>query len=80
MKMTNKQYDVIKWVAVILLPAVNTLWLTLGQVWNFPYLEQVGATIAGVDVFIGALIGLSSKAYDDVEILEDEFEEGDLYE
>ena len=78
--MNNKVYDILKWVATILLPAVNTLWLTLGQVWTFPYLEQIGATIAGVDVFIGALIGLSSKAYDDIEIIEDYFEDGEDYE
>lgn len=78
--MNNKIYDILKWVATILLPAINTLWLTLGQVWAFPYLEQIGATIAGVDVFIGALIGLSSKAYNNIEIIEDDFEDGEDYE
>lgn len=61
--MNSKTYDFLKNLVLIYLPAVQALWLTLGQIWNFPYLEQIGATIAGVTVFLGAVIGISNANY-----------------
>lgn len=63
MKFSNKTYDVLKYIALIALPAVETLWLTLGNIWHFPYVVEIGATIAAVDVFLGALLGVSTKQY-----------------
>lgn len=65
--MTNKTYDFLKWIALVLLPAVQVLWLTLGKTWDFPYLVQIGATIAAVDVFLGSLLGLSGIQYNKLE-------------
>ena len=59
----NKVYDVLKWVALIALPAVATLWLTLGQIWGFPYVNEIGATIIAIDTFLGALLGVSTLTY-----------------
>lgn len=61
--MTNKVYDVLKWVALIGLPAVTTLYLTLATIWGFPYAEAIGATLGAVDVFLGAVLGISSINY-----------------
>lgn len=63
MKMSNNTYDILKRVALIILPAAATLWLTLGQIWDFPYTEEIGATITAVDVFLGACLGISSAKY-----------------
>jgi len=63
--LSNKAYDVLKFVVTIVLPAIETLWLTLGSIWNFPYVEAIGATIGAITIFLGALIGISSAKYND---------------
>ena len=63
MKLSNKVYDVLKYVVTIGLPAVTTLWLTLASIWGFPYAEPIGATLGAITVFLGAIIGVSSAKY-----------------
>ena len=63
MKMSNKVYDVLKWCAQILLPALATLYFALAQIWSFPYGEQIVGTLAAVDAFLGALLGISTMLY-----------------
>lgn len=63
MQLTNKVYDVLKWVAQIFLPAAGTLYFALAGVWNLPYSEEVVGTITAVDAFLGALLGISSINY-----------------
>ena len=63
MKLNDKIYDVLKWVALIALPAVATLYTALAGIWGLPYAEAIPATITAVDLFIGALIGISAANY-----------------
>lgn len=63
MKMSNETYDLLKKIALIVLPALATLWLTLGKIWGLPYTEEIGATITAIDVFLGAVLGVSSARY-----------------
>lgn len=63
MKLTNKTYDFLKWIAQYLLPAVGTLYFTLAGVWNLPYGEQVVGTVTAVDAFLGVLLGISTASY-----------------
>lgn len=63
MKLSNKVYDVLKWVAQILLPALGTLYFALAGIWGFPYGEQIIGTITAVDVFLGVILGISSANY-----------------
>lgn len=63
MKMSNKVYDVLKWIAMYLLPAVGTLYFALAGIWNLPYGEQVVGTITAVDTFLGVLLGISTAQY-----------------
>lgn len=63
MKLTNKTYDTLKWIAQLLLPALGTLYFALSSIWGLPYGEQVIGTITAVDVFLGAILGLSSASY-----------------
>ena len=63
MKMSNKTYDILKWVALCLLPAFCALYATIGEIWGLPYVTQIVSTIAAVDTFLGALIGISSTKY-----------------
>lgn len=59
----EKVYDVLKWITMVALPAVTTLWLTLASIWNFPYAEPIGATLGAITVFLGALLGIGSVKY-----------------
>lgn len=63
MKMTNKVYDALKWIAQILLPALATLYFALAKIWGLPYPAEVVGTISAVDVFLGALLGISTSQY-----------------
>lgn len=63
MKMSNKVYDVLKWIAMILLPALGTLYFALAKIWGFPYAAEIVGTISAVDAFLGALLGISTAQY-----------------
>ena len=63
MKMSNKVYDVLKYVAQIVLPALGALYFALAKIWNFPYGTEVVGTIAAVDTFLGALLKISTDQY-----------------
>ena len=59
----DKVYKVLKWICMIVLPAIATLWFTLGKIWGFPYLAEVEGTIVAIDTFLGAIIGISTIQY-----------------
>lgn len=61
--MSNKTYDILKWVAQLLLPALATLYAALATIWGFPYGEEIVGTISAVDVFLGAILKISSNHY-----------------
>ena len=63
MKLNNKVYDILKWIAQYLLPALGTLYFALSTIWEFPYGEQVVGTITAIDAFLGAILGISSATY-----------------
>ena len=61
--MSNKVYDVLKWITMVALPAIGTLYFALAGIWGFPYAEQVGGTITAVVTFLGVVLGISSAQY-----------------
>ena len=63
MKLSNKSYDTLKWIAQYLLPAIGTLYFALARIWGLPYGEQVVGTITAVDAFLGAILGISTIQY-----------------
>lgn len=63
MKLDNKTYDVLKFIAQIVLPAAGTLYFALASIWGLPYGEQIVGTITAVDTFLGALLGISTAQY-----------------
>lgn len=63
MTFNNKTYDILKYITLIALPAIEVFWLTLGKIWGFPLVIEIGATIAAVDVLLGSLLGISTKNY-----------------
>lgn len=60
MKLSDKAYDILKWVALVAIPATEGFWLTVGKVWGFPYLAEIGTTISALGLFIATLIGVSA--------------------
>lgn len=70
MKLSNKTYDILKWIAQILLPACGTLYFALSKIWGLPLATEVVGTVAAVDTFLGALLGISSMNYKKTEELE----------
>lgn len=63
MKLNNKAYDILKYIAQIVLPALATLYFALSKIWGLPYGEEIVGTISAIDVFLGALLGISSMNY-----------------
>lgn len=63
MKLSNRTYDILKWVALVVIPASATLVLTVGKIWGLPYYDNIGATISAIGLFIAAIIGVSSKDF-----------------
>lgn len=63
MVLSNKVYDRLKWVAQYFLPAAATLWMTVAKIWNLPYGVEIGATVSAIDLFLGAVLGISSLNY-----------------
>lgn len=61
--MSNKIYDILKFIAQIVLPGLATLYLALAGIWNLPFGEQVSGTIMAIDTFLGVLLGISSANY-----------------
>lgn len=63
MRLPDKVYDILKWVCLILLPALSTLYWSLSSIWGWPYTEQIIGTIAAVETFLGVIIGISTHTY-----------------
>ena len=61
--LSNKTYDILKYIAVIVLPAVGTLYFAIAQFWHLGNATEVVGTIMAVDAFLGALLQISSKSY-----------------
>lgn len=63
MKMSNKVYDVLMWIAQIVLPAMGALYAALAGIWGFPYGEQIVGTLSAIDIFLGAILKYSNAQY-----------------
>lgn len=72
MKMSNKVYDILKFIAQILLPALGTLYFALAKIWGFPYAAEIVGTISAIDAFLGALLGISTAQYNKEQALKGE--------
>ena len=61
--MNDKLYKILKYIAMIFLPALGTLYFALAAIWGFPYAEQVVGTITAIDTFLGVILGISTAQY-----------------
>ena len=60
---SNKTYDILKWIAMYLIPAAGTLYFALATIWNLLYGEEIVGTLTAVDTFLGVLLGISTNQY-----------------
>ena len=70
--LSNRAYDILKWIAQLFLPALGTLYFALAGIWGFPYGEQIVGTITAVDTFLGIILGISTAQYRKLEPPDDE--------
>ena len=68
MKLNNKVYDIMKWVVMIALPAVATLYAALAPVWGWPRPDDVVLTLNAVTAFAGAILGISTAQYNKTKV------------
>lgn len=61
--MSNKVYDLLKWIAMYLLPSLGTLYFALAGIWGLPYGEEIVGTITAIDTFLGVILGISNSQY-----------------
>lgn len=61
--MSNKVYDVLKWIAQMLLPALGTFYFALAGIWGLPFGEEIVGTITAIDTFLGIILGISTINY-----------------
>lgn len=67
-RMTDEAYDILKFIAQIVLPAAGTLYFALAGIWGWPYGEQIVGTITAIDAFLGAVLKISTKTFIDDQI------------
>ena len=63
MQLKNSTYDILKWIVMIVIPALTTAYVGLAAIWGFPYAEEVAKTSAVVCTLLGALLGISTAQY-----------------
>ena len=63
MKLSNETYDILKEVALTILPALATLYAVIGKIWGLPYVTEIPATIMAIDTAMGAILHISTKNY-----------------
>lgn len=63
MKLSNRVFDILKWVAILFLPALAILIRTVFAIWQIPYGEEISNTIIALQVFLGAILGISTLNY-----------------
>ena len=63
MRLSNRTYDTLKWIALVALPAVQVFWLTIGKIWSIDYTIEIGATIGAAALLLGTLLGVSTNNY-----------------
>ena len=63
MKLKDGIYDVLKWLALVVLPAAAMFYSSLAEAWGWAYAEQITQTIVALQLFLGAIIGVSTATY-----------------
>lgn len=68
MKMSNKVYDILKFIAQIVLPAIATFYITIAGIWNLPLGDEISRTVMAVDTLLGAILMISTAGYNKAQV------------
>lgn len=63
LKLNNSVYDILKWITMIVLPALATAYVGLASIWGWPFADEVAKTTAVICTLLGALLGISTAQY-----------------
>lgn len=63
MKLNDRVYDILKWVVIVVIPALATAYVALSGIWGWPYADEIAKTAAAVCTLLGALLGISTAQY-----------------
>ena len=63
MKLPDNVYDILKWITMIVIPALATAYVGLAAVWGWPYADQIAKTATVICTLLGALLGISTAQY-----------------
>ena len=72
--LSNKLYDILKWIALYVLPGISALYCAIASIWGLPGTEQVVGTITAVNTFLGVILGISTNKYNKSESVKQEDE------
>lgn len=64
MALPNKVYDVLKWVVILVIPATAIFYKNLATTWGWAFVEEIPATLYGLETFLGAILGVSTMNYE----------------
>ena len=76
MKLNGKTYDLLKWITMIVIPALTTAYVGLSAIWGWPYATEIAKTSAVICTLLGALLGISTAEYNKTGTGEDDGNEG----
>ena len=63
MKLNDNIYNLLKWITLVVIPALTTAYVGLSAVWGWPYATEIAKTSAVVCTLLGALLGISTASY-----------------
>ena len=72
MKLNDKLYDLLKWICMVVIPALTTAYVGLSAVWGWPYATEIAKTSAVICTLLGALLGISTAQYNKQDGAEDD--------
>lgn len=73
MILSDKVYNILKWIDLVFIPAVLTLYSVLSGIWSWPYAQAIVGTGVAIETFIGALIGISAHNINKIEMLSEPY-------
>lgn len=62
-KFSNRTYDILKWISLVVLPAIGACYAVVGEAWGLPYVEQIKTTVLALATLLGSCLGVSSINY-----------------
>lgn len=63
MKLSNDTYDILKEIALTVIPALSVLYATIGKIWGLPYVSEIPATLMAIDTAMGVMLHISTNEY-----------------